>query len=180
MERRIHVLNEACLFIGQLALRMKRDAIYDIMGEELALQDYLSEELREFEFDEDDSVDCLRYSAKVLETLNKAYDHIEKGVNLGLSDDERQMTDLLVGFAPHNYDSRYVALGKEAAAIVSRKMKGKHPEKMKEAQRIALAWDIMDDIEDEAQRRGIEFDKSHGYCFELMYVGEWLEHKFRR
>ena len=42
MERRIHVLNEAGLFIGQLALRMKRDAIYDIMGEELALQDYLS------------------------------------------------------------------------------------------------------------------------------------------
>ena len=146
MERRIHVLNEAGLFIGQLALRMKRDAIYDIMGEELALQDYLSEELREFEFDEDDSVDCLRYSAKVLETLNKAYDHIEKGVKLGLSDDERQMTDLLVGFAPHSYDSRYVALGKEAAAIVSRKMKGKHPEKMKEAQRIALAWNIMDDI----------------------------------
>jgi len=56
MERRIHVLNEAGLFIGQLALRMKRDAIYDIMGEELALQDYLSEELREFEFDEDDSL----------------------------------------------------------------------------------------------------------------------------
>ena len=180
MERRIHVLNEAGLFIGQLALRMKRDAIYDIMGEELALQDYLSEELRECDFHEDDPVSCMKYAAKVLETLNKAYNHIEKGCNLGLSDDERQMTDLLVGFAPHNYDSRYVALGKEAADIVSRKMKGKHPEKMKEAQRIALAWNIMDDIEDEAQRRGIEFDKSHSYCFELMYVGEWLEHKFRR
>ena len=180
MERRIHVLNEAGLFIGQLALRMKRDAIYDIMGEELALQDYLSEELRECDFHEDDPVSCMKYAAKVLETLNKAYNHIEKGCNLGLSDDERQMTDLLVGFAPHNYDSRYVALGKEAADIVSRKMKGKHPEKMKEAQRIALAWDIMDDIEDEAQKHGIEFDRSRGYCFELMYVGEWLEHKFRR
>ena len=180
MERRIHVLNEAGLFIGQLALRMKRDAIYDIMGEELALQDYLSEELRECDFHEDDPVSCMKYAAKVLETLNKAYNHIEKGCNLGLSEDERQMTDLLYGFAPHNYNSKYVALGKEAAAIVRRKMKGKHPEKMEEAQRIALAWDIMDDIEDEAQKHGIEFDKSRGYCFELMYVGEWLEHNFRR
>lgn len=180
MERRIHVLNEAGQFIGQLALRMKRDAIYDIMGEDLALQDYLSEELRECDFHEDNPVSCLNYAAKVLETLNKAYRHIEKGCDLGLSEDERQLTDLLFGFAPHNYDSRYVALGKEAAAIVRRKMKGKHPEKMTEAQRIALAWDIIDDIETEAESRGIEFDKSRGYCFELMYVGEWLEHKFCR
>ena len=56
---------------------------------------------------------------------------------------------------------------------------GKLPEKMTEAQRIALAWDIIDDIEAEAESRGIEFDKSRGYCFEVMYVGEWLEHKFR-
>ena len=43
MERRIHVLHEAGLFAGQLAVRMKRDAINDIIGEDLALQDYLAE-----------------------------------------------------------------------------------------------------------------------------------------
>lgn len=125
MERRIHVLHEAGLFAGQLAVRMKRDAINDIMGEDLALQDYLAEELREFVFDEDDPVSCLKYAAKVMETLNKASDHINKGYKLGLSDDERQLTD----------------------------------------------------IDNIAKKSGIEFERNRGFCFELMYVGEWLENK---
>ena len=177
MERRIQILKEAGLFAGQLAVRMKRDAINDIIGEDLALQDYLAEELREFAFDEDDPVSCLKYATKVLETLNKAYDHINKGYKMGLSEDERQLTDMLFGFAPHNYQQEYVDLAKEVAVYINKKLRGVDGQKLSRERRKMLVGKMLTNIDNIAKKRGIELERSQGFCFELLYVGEWIENK---
>ena len=174
MERRLELLSQGALMIGQLALRMKRDAVNDIAGEDLALQDFIAEDCRETLIHEDDPASCLAYASKVLQVLTKAVNHEYKGIELGLSIEERQMADMLWGFAPHNYTPDIVALAKESVSLINRRMKRLPHHPSKESKRKFIAG-ILGEINEMAKKYGINYDSTNGFCLELAYVGEWLD-----
>ena len=181
MERRIQVLNEAGLFMGQLALRMKHDAICDIMGNEMPLQDYLAEELGEARLDQDDPLCCLQYAAKVLETLQKAYKHIEQGLDMGLTLEERQVADMLWGFAPHKWPEDLKKVANEVTKVILHKIKN-CPNFRNEANRRQYVNGIIDDVKDICDKHAFPVEmREDGFIgLELLYIRDWVLNKLNK
>ena len=180
MERRIHVLNEAGLFMGQLALRMKRDAIRDIIDDDdLVLQDYLVEECRELEIDQDDAKSCLDYAIHILYVLEKANDHIYMGIKLGLSKEERQIADMLWGVAPHKWTEELVRAAKEVTKMIMHRIRN-HDNLNDEKRQVELVRSILKEVEricDECNFPLSKRDEKNNPGMELLYIVEWLEYK---
>ena len=74
-------------------------------------------------------------------------------------------------------DQEYVDLAKEVAVYISKKLRGVDGQKLSRERRKILVGKMLTDIDNIAKKRGIEFERNRGFCFELMYVGEWLENK---
>ena len=171
MERKIKVLSDVARVVAELACTMRKDAIRKVTDRDLPLQDYLADSLDDS--CPEDPLECLDYAWQVLDCLQKVEKHIEKGDLLYLSDEEREITDILVGEAPHDYAPEYVVLGRAVAAMVTKRLNECRHKTMTSKKAGELVADIVNDVKTMAEDHGIKLHYV-AYAEPLAYINEWV------
>lgn len=171
MKKKIEVLSNVARVIGELACTMRKDAIDKMMNRDLPLQDYLANGVSCI--CPEDPVECLEYAGNVLEYLQDMQKHIEKGFQLKLSDEEREMMDILVGDAPNDYPSDYILLGKAVAEMASKRLEGCNHVTMTRKEAEKFVADFLKDVKKMADDR--DLDLYHIFhTLPIDYLSEWL------
>ncbi len=107
---------------GMIAWVMLEVEFTRVVGFNEAMQDYYAEHCRSDLFDSQDVKACEKFIDSVLKALRLMGDHEQRGRALGLSDEERRVTDSLWGWAPHDYQENYVAAAREMVRTVDEEL----------------------------------------------------------
>ncbi len=121
--------------------------------------------------------DCNEHIQKSLDAMERMRQHYEKGVALGLTDEEIRVADALWEFVPHNYDADLVkcarAFCKQAEKLLPDKPyikseKGAHLYQQK----------VMPKLRKTAERWQMNFDDNDAGSLAANYTACWLYDKY--
>ena len=111
----------------------------------------------------------------------EAYKHIEQGLDMGLTLEERQVADMLWGFAPHKWPEDLKKVAKEVTKVILHKIKN-CPKFRNEANRRQYVNGIIDDVMDICDKHDFKVEiREDGFIgLELLYIRDWVLNKLNK
>ncbi len=121
--------------------------------------------------------DCDEHIEKWLDTMETLRQHHEKGVALGLSDEEIRVTDALWNVVPHNYNADVVNCAR-AFCKQAEKLLPKKPYIKSENGAHLYQQKVMPELRKTADRWKISFDETDASSLTAGYTASWLYDKY--
>ena len=112
--------------VAAMVARIMMQVEYDkVIGHNDAVQDYYAEHCSTGDFDPQDEKKADTFTNDAIEALTEMKRHAEQGHQLGLSDEQIRVVDMLWSWVPHDYPEDYVATAKEVIEVVDRALPAK-------------------------------------------------------
>ena len=112
--------------VAAMVARIMMQVEYDkVIGHNDAVQDYYAEHCSTGDFDPQDEKKADTFTNDAIEALTEMKRHAEQGHQLGLSDEQIRVVDMLWSWVPHDYPETYVETAKEVVEVVDRALPAK-------------------------------------------------------
>lgn len=142
-----------------------------------AVQDYYANECYRDRLDVQNLDECEDFIKRCLNAMDEMYSHHEKGVSLGLSEEQIRVTDALWEYVPHNYLDDYVACAREFCEVAERMLPPRPYIKSENGVR-QYQRDTLDELKKIADRYEIDFEPYNASSLAASYTATWLYDKY--
>ena len=142
-----------------------------------AIQDYYAENCDTTWLDVQKTDQCDKIINDILHATETMKLHRQKGRELGLSDEQRCMVDILWGWAPHDFDEEYVAAAKEVVDAVNEALPDKTFIRSDNAFKV-FKEALMPKLVAIVEKYELGLDLTDQYNLTMGYMNEWLYRKY--
>jgi hypothetical protein len=164
--------------IAALTLRAMLDVECDkAMVTNQAVQDYYANECYHLSWDVDKVDECETFITRCLDGMDEMYRHHERGLALGLTEEQIRVADALWEYVPHNYTDDTVACAREFCLEAERLMP-KRPYIKSENGVRQYQREAMEALKKIADRYEIDFEPYKPSSLAASYTAVWLYDKY--
>jgi len=160
--------------VFRIVLKLEFDKV---VGHNDAVQDYYAENCSTGDFDPQDVNDADTFINDAIEALTEMKQHAERGRQLGLSDEQMRVVDLLWSWVPHDYLEDYVAAAKEVIEVVDRALPAKTVIRSQKGFKIFYNQ-LIPQLVKVIEKHDLPVDLTDHYNLTMGYMEDWLYAKY--
>ena len=151
---------------------------YDkVIGHNDAVQDYYAEHCSTGEFDPQDENTADTFTNNAIDALIEMKHHAEQGRQLGLSDEQIRVVDMLWSWVPHDYPEAYVETAKEVIEVVDRALPAKTVIRSRKG--FQMFYDqLIPQLLQVIEKYDLPVDLTDRYNLTVGYMYDWLFAKY--
>jgi hypothetical protein len=160
--------------VANIIMRLEFDKVYRHND---AVQDYYAENCSTADIDTQDVNAADTYINNAIEAIIEMRHHAEKGRQLGLSDEQMRVVDLLWSWVPHDYPEDYVAAAKEVIEVVDRALPAKTV--IRSHKGFKLFYDqLIPQLVKVIEKYDLSVDLTDRYNLTMGYMYDWVYAKY--
>ena len=164
--------------VAAMVARIMMQVEYDkVIGHNDAVQDYYAEHCSTGDFDPQDEKKADTFTNDAIEALTEMKRHAEQGHQLGLSDEQIRVVDMLWSWVPHDYPEDYVATAKEVIEVVDRALPAKTVIRSRKG--FQMFYDqLIPQLLQVIEKHDLPVDLTDRYNLTVGYMYDWLYAKY--
>ena len=164
--------------VAAMVARIMMQVEYDkVIGHNDAVQDYYAEHCSTGDFDPQDEKKADTFTNDAIEALTEMKRHAEQGHQLGLSDEQMRVVDLLWSWVPHDYPETYVETAKEVVEVVDRALPAKTVIRSRKG--FQMFYDqLIPQLLQVIEKHDLPVDLTDRYNLTVGYMYDWLYAKY--
>ena len=160
--------------VFRIVLKLEFDKVE---GHNDAVQDYFAENCSTGDIDTQDIDNADKFINDAIEVLTEMKQHAERGRQLGLSDEQMRVVDLLWSWVPHDYQEDYVATAKEVIEVVDRALPAKTVIRSRKG--FKMFYDqLIPQLLQVIEKHDVPVDLTDRYNLTMGYMEDWLYSKY--
>ena len=164
--------------VAAMVARIMMQVEYDkVIGHNDAVQDYYAEHCSTGDFDPQDEKKADTFTNDAIEALTEMKRHAEQGHQLGLSDEQIRVVDMLWSWVPHDYPEDYVATAKEVIEVVDRALPAKTVIRSRKGFRMFYDQ-LIPQLVQVIEKHDLPVDLTDRYNLTVGYMYDWLYAKY--
>ena len=164
--------------VAAMVARIMMQVEYDkVIGHNDAVQDYYAEHCSTGDFDPQDEKKADTFINDAIEVLTEMKQHAERGRQLGLSDEQIRVVDMLWSWVPHDYPETYVETAKEVVEVVDRALPAKTVIRSRKG--FQMFYDqLIPQLLQVIEKHDLPVDLTDRYNLTVGYMYDWLYAKY--
>ena len=164
--------------VAAMVARIMMQVEYDkVIGHNDAVQDYYAEHCSTGDFDPQDEKKADTFTNDAIEALTEMKRHAEQGHQLGLSDEQIRVVDMLWSWVPHDYPEDYVETAKEVIEVVDRALPAKTVIRSRKG--FKMFYDqLIPQLVQVIEKHDVPVDLTDRYNLTMGYMEDWLYSKY--